>query len=379
MKKILVVAAENSAENYGVQVIREFKRLYPAVHFLGVGGDRFLEEGVDVVIHNRELAIVGIFEILSSIRKIHGYMKDLLRLAVEQNIDGVLLIDYPDFNLRLARKLKKAGIPVYYYISPTVWAWRYSRVKLIRKVVTHQFIIFPFEIPIFEKEKIPFTYTGHPLVPTIKEVKDRVVVRSQCDVQEGEVMVVMLPGSRHSEIHTLLPVMIKSMEILSDRYKLKIFLIRANNIEGELIEEFLKQFSLPVTIVPQGEGHDVIGASDVAVTTCGTSNLELALLGVPFVAAYAVSPLSYFFGKPFVKIDRYSIVNILSGKPVISELIQKNLTPANMADEVVDILENPDRRETMKDQFLKIKELLKQEKSPASIITGKIASDLGIK
>jgi lipid-A-disaccharide synthase len=331
-----------------------------------------------VVIHNRELAIVGIFEILSSLRKIHRTMNDLCRLAVDRKVDCALLIDYPDFNLRLARKLKKAGIPVYHYISPTVWAWRYSRVKLIRKVITRQFIIFPFEVPIFEKEKIPFTYTGHPLVPDIKEVKDRVGVRKQHGVAEGEVMISILPGSRHSEIDALLPVMMGSLEILSRRYKLKLFLIRANNIDEKLPAEYLEKSPLPVTVVTQGEGHDVIAASDAAVTTCGTSNLELALLGVPFVAAYSVNRLSYFFGKPFVRIDRYSIVNILSGEPVVTELIQRDLTPRNMADEVTDILENPLKRETMKKHFLRIKEMLRQERTPASIITEKIAEDLGI-
>lgn len=379
MKNILVVAAENSAENYGVQVINEFSRMYPDVRFAGVGGDRFQQAGVDVVIHNRELAIVGIFEILSSLRKIRRTMNDLCRLAVDRKVDCALLIDYPDFNLRLAGKLKKAGIPVYHYISPTVWAWRYSRVKLIRKVITHQFIIFPFEVPIFEKEKIPFTYTGHPLVPDIKEVKDRDGVRKQHGVADGEVMISILPGSRHSEIHALLPVMLGSLEILSRRYKLKLFLIRANNIDEKLPAEYLDKSSLPVTVVTQGEGHDVIAASDAAVTTCGTSNLELALLGVPFVAAYSVNRLSYFFGKPFVKIDRYSIVNILSGEPVVTELIQRDLTPRNMADEVADILENPSKRETMRNHFLRIKEMLRQERTPASIITEKIAEDLKIK
>ena len=173
MKNILIVAAENSAEHYGSKIIDRFSESEHEVSFFGAGGDDFAEKKVELIVHSRELSIVGIVEVLSSLFRIKRIMGKLLKAAVRKKAAAAILIDYPDFNLRLAKKLKKAGIPVYYYISPTIWAWRYSRVKIIRKYVDHIFIIFPFEKSIFEREKIPYTYTGHPLLPSIKTTKSR--------------------------------------------------------------------------------------------------------------------------------------------------------------------------------------------------------------
>ncbi|MCK4764067.1 MAG: lipid-A-disaccharide synthase [Candidatus Aminicenantes bacterium] len=378
MPNVLVIAAENSAENYGAQVIDEFKKHNSGINFFGVGGDKFVERGVDVLVHNRELAVIGIIEVISSLLKLKRIMKLLLRAAVEREAAAVLLIDYPDFNLRIAKKFKKLGIPVYYYISPTVWAWRYSRVKLIKKYVDHIFIIFPFEVEIFEKEKIPFTYTGHPLVPMIKVDEERGAFREKLGLEESEILLTLLPGSRGTEVVFLLAEMLKAVELLAREFKIKVFLLLADNIERELVTGILEGSSQQVVIIEQRQGHNLINASDVVVTTCGTSNLEIAVIGTPFVAVYRLSKLSYFLGKRFVKIDRYSIVNILAQKEVIAELIQEDYSAGNIVKEVRRILQDGDFRREMLVEFDRIREKVTRGQDPPRIIFDKISQDLKI-
>lgn len=378
MKQVLILAAENSAENYGTQVVQQFKEKNSPVHFFGVGGDKMAELGVELLIHNKELSVVGIIEVISSIAKLKRVMNMLFKSALERKADAVFLIDYPDFNLRMAKKFKKAGIPVYYYISPTVWAWRYSRVKTIKKYVDHLFVIFPFEKEIYESEGIPFTYTGHPLLPLIKVSESRDRVRHAHKVPEKNTVLTLLPGSRRSEIHFLLPNMLKAVELLSREFTLSVFLLKADNIDGSMIDSYLEQCPVPVEVIPQHGGYNTINASDVVLTTCGTSNLEIAVIGIPFTAVYQVNKLSYALGKGFVKIDLYSIVNILAGREVIKELIQHNFTPENMAAELRRILTQPEVQREMQHQFELIRNRLKQDQHPPEIIYNKIAADLDL-
>ncbi len=376
MKNLLIVAAENSAENYGAQVIDEFKKHEPGIHFFGLGGDRFLERGVDVLVHNKELAVVGLLEVVSSLSKLKKYMNILAAEALRRKADAALLIDYPDFNLRVAKRLKRADIPVYYYISPTVWAWRYSRVNLIRKYVDHLFIIFPFEIDIFEKEKIPYTYTGHPLIPMIKVTEQREDFRERRDVDKTDFMVTLLPGSRRAEIIFLLPEMLRAMALLRREFNIKIFLLKADSVARDLINKFLETSPLRVHIIDQPEGHNLINASDVVLTTCGTSNLEIAVIGVPFVAVYRLNRLSYLLGKRFVKIKNYSIVNILARKQVVPELIQEDYHAQNIVNELRSILTKVDIKEKTLQEFAGIRRMLSQGHNPPEIIYKKISGDI---
>ncbi|MCK5220654.1 MAG: lipid-A-disaccharide synthase, partial [Candidatus Aminicenantes bacterium] len=308
MKNILIVAAENSAENYGSKIIEQFEQSDHKVSFFGAGGDELQKRGVELIVHSKELSIVGIVEVLSSIIRLKKIMGRILDSCKRKKADGAILIDYPDFNLRLAKKLKKAGIPVYYYISPTVWAWRYSRVKIIRKYVDHMFIIFPFEQEIYKREKIPFTYTGHPLVPSIRIKKGRDIFRKEFKIRDGEKVLSLLPGSRLSEIESLLPEMLSAIKILRSQIKFKAIILKADNINKEIIERIINSSGIEVDIINQKNRYDLFNASDAALASCGTSNLELAVCGLPFVAVYKVNKLSYLLGKGFLKISLYSIV-----------------------------------------------------------------------
>ena len=374
MKNILIIAAENSAEHYGLKIIEKFSESDHEVSFFGAGGDNFSRMNVELVVHSRELSIVGIIEVLSSIFRLKKIMRKLLDTALRKNADAAILIDYPDFNLRLAKKLKKAGIPVYYYISPTIWAWRYSRIKKIRKYVDHIFIIFPFEKNIFEKEKIPYTYTGHPLIPSIQITKSRESFRKSLNIKAEEKIFTILPGSRLSEVNSFLPEMLKAVKILRSELDLKVFILKADNISSDILEKIMERAGTESILINQNERYNLFNASDAALASCGTSNLELGICGLPFAAAYRVNKLSYFLGKGLLKISLYSIVNILLGKEVVPEFIQKEFTAENCAEAVLSLLTDPVRSELQKEEFRLLKKELTPGSSPSDIIYKKMVS-----
>lgn len=374
MKNILLVAAENSAETYALQVMQEFAEKQGSFHFWGVGGERLVKNGMEVVVSNRSLAVVGIVEVAAHLFRIRRVMNFLFRQARQRHTAAALLIDYPDFNLRLARRLHRAGIPVYYYISPTVWAWRYSRVEQIRRWVTRLFIIFPFEKPIYQKEKVSFTYTGHPLLGAVRVSESRDHFRRRLGVGADEILLALLPGSRESEVRSLLPEIMAAVGMLRKEFKLKIFLQQAQDIAAASLAA--AQADPQIRLLDQDQGFNLLNAADAVISTCGTSNLEAALLGVPFVAIYRVNRLTYLLGKRFLKIHLYSIVNILAGRRVVAELIQKDCRARLIYLEVKKILRDSAWREQMITAFATIRESLQQEQKPAAIICSQISADL---
>jgi lipid-A-disaccharide synthase len=373
VKNILLVAAENSAETYAVQVLNEFAAGGGGFRFWGIGGDRLAARGFENVVHNRTLSVVGIIEVVAHLWRIRGIMGRIFREALKRRADAALLIDYPDFNLRLARRLHRAGIPVYYYISPSVWAWRYGRVTQIRRWVSRLFVIFPFEVTIYEKEKVTFTFTGHPLLPQVRVGEGRDDFRRRNGVGAADMLLALLPGSRESEVAMLLPEIMGAVRRLQREFPLKVFLQQAQNIApGSLAAAA----GADVRILAQEQGYDLLNAADAVITTCGTSNLEAALLNVPFVAVYRVNRLTYLLGRRFLRIGLYSIVNILAGRQVVAELIQKECRAERIYEETRRILNDPRLREGMRSEFRRIAASLRQDERPAAIICRQIKAEL---
>ena len=385
MKNILLVAAENSAETYAVQVLDEFAAGGGEFRFWGIGGDRLAACGFENVVHNRTLSVVGIIEVVAHLWRIRGIMERIFREALKRRADAALLIDYPDFNLRLARRLHRAGIPVYYYISPSVWAWRYGRVTQIRRWVSRLFVIFPFEVPIYEKEKVTFTFTGHPLLAQVRVGESRDDFRRRNGVGAADMLLALLPGSRESEVAMLLPEIMVAVRRLQKEFPLKVFLQQAQNIApGSLAAAA----GADVRILAQEQGYDLLNAADAVITTCGTSNLEAALLNVPFVAVYRVNRLTYLLGRRFLRIGLYSIVNILADPPggrpssgsgsrqVVAELIQKECRAERIYEETRRILSDPRLREGMRSEFRRIAASLRQDERPAAIIFRQMTEEL---
>jgi lipid-A-disaccharide synthase len=354
MDPILIVAGESSGEKYGAGLVREFRKLHPEVRFFGIGGKQMSAEGVEVLFPMEHLAVMGIFEVISQVPRIRRIFQHIVQEAASRRPAAAVLIDSPDFNLRLARKLKKAGIPVLYYVSPTVWAWRRGRLKAVRKYVARMMLIFPFEEEIYKAEDIPAVYIGHPLLERVKADLSREEFFAGYGLDPGKKLVVLLPGSRKSELRSHGPVLAEAVERIRGSVPAEFVLVLAESLERAELEKAFSDRIRGLRIIDR-DGYSAMAAADIVLSACGTATLEAALLGTPVVAFYRISPLTYHAGRRFVRIRQYSIVNILAGKTVIPELIQGEFTAGNLARETIKVLGSDEIRAEMKAEFMKIR------------------------
>jgi lipid-A-disaccharide synthase len=353
MSSILIVAGENSGEKHGANLVRQFKRLPPSFSFYGIGGNHMAEQGVTLLYSVEDLAVVGIFEVITHLPRIRKIFHQIKKETIEKRPVAAVLIDSPDFNLRLAKHLKKLSIPVLYYISPTVWAWRKKRLNTIKKVVDKMLLIFPFEEKIYTESGIPATYVGHPLKERVKIslTKEEFFQRYRLDPEKK--LVAILPGSRKSEVKFHMPVLTQALKKLGQEFDPQFILPLAENLTEAYIRSFLRDIPIDVNILPK-DGYEAMAYSDIALSSCGTANLEAALLGTPVIAFYRISPLTYYSGIKLMKIRHYSIVNILAGKKIIPELIQRDFTVGNIMDETRKILSSKRIQSEIKAEYEKI-------------------------
>jgi lipid-A-disaccharide synthase len=321
------------------------------------------EAGVEIVQPMSELAVVGLAEVVSKLPRIRRIYDRIRAEVAARKPAAALLIDSPDFNLRLAKRLKKLGVPVLYYISPTIWAWRKGRLKTIREAVRKMCLIFPFEKAIYDKAGIPARFVGHPLLERVRTSFGRGEFTKKYGLDPDRKLVVLLPGSRKSEIGFHMPVLAAAMGRIQDRVACQFILVQAQDLEPGLLEAALPDGTPGLRILRE-DAYEAMAAADLALSACGTANLEAALLGTPLVAFYRVSPLTYAAGRRFVRIDDYSIVNILAGTRIVPELIQGDFTPEAVAREAVRLLDSASARAEQRARFVEIRESLGRE--PAS-------------
>jgi lipid-A-disaccharide synthase len=354
---VLIVAGESSGERYGAALVREFRKLHPGTAFFGIGGPRMAAEGVEILFPTEHLAVMGIFEVLSQIPRIRRIFRHLAREASSRKPAAAVLIDAPDFNLRLAKKLKKAGIPVLYYVSPTVWAWRRGRLKAVRRFVSRMMLIFPFEEEIYRSEGIPASYIGHPLLERVRTGFGRAELFAKYGFDPAKKLVVILPGSRRGELRFHAPVLAETVARLRTSPDLQFALVLAESLRRGDLD---KAWPGPIEglTVLERDGYEAMAAADIVLSSCGTATLEAALLGAPVIVFYRISPLTYRAGRRFIRINQYSIVNILAGKPVVPELIQGEFTAANLARETLRVLGSESVRREMRAEFLEIRKSL---------------------
>jgi len=365
MKSILITACESSADNYGADLVREFKKLHPDVHFYGIGGKKMQKQGVELVYPMQKLSLIGIFEVFLSIPRILKILNNTIKETKKRNAASAVLIDAPDFNLRLARKLKKHSIPVLYYISPTVWAWRKNRLKTIQKHTNKMMLIFPFEERIYKENRIPAVFIGHPLVKKTRTSMTRQHFFEKHEINSKQRLITLLPGSRKSEVRNHLPVLVQAAEKIKKKYNCQFILKLSENIEKKDVTRYLDSHLSSITILSQ-DGCESMAYSDLVLSSCGTANLETALLGTPLISFYRISPLSFHMGKKLVKIRHFSIVNILAGKKVVTELIQKDFNPQSLYEHVSKILDSPKVQKKMKSEFRKIRQELGEKDAAAN-------------
>lgn len=346
--KIYIIAGEASGDLHGKNLLKGFNALRNDIQFRGVGGDGMQAEGMQLVEHIRNTSFMGFTQVLANLGKIRKLFKRVKADVLEYKPDAVVLIDYPGFNLRIAKFFKAQGIKVFYYISPTVWAWKKSRIEHVRARVDKMFVILPFEKPFYAAENLEVEYMGHPLLDEIaNSSQDRTKTRQQL-LDPEERLVVLMPGSRLQEISRILPVMI---EIQPKFPRSRFVIAGAPSIPSELYDEIIGNSDIPVL---RGKTYELLAAADAAVVTSGTATLETALFGVPQVVCYASNPLSVRIARFLVKVKYISLVNLIMDRPVLLELIQNDLKADAVAKELRRLLDDESRKNQIKADYLEL-------------------------
>ncbi len=334
----MIVAGEASGDLHGGNLVREMHRIDPNIIFSGVGGERMRTEGVKLLADAADMAVVGLTEVFFKLGTILRVMHRLKASLTKDRPDLVILIDYPDFNLSLARAARRRGIKVLYYISPQVWAWRKGRIDTIRKSVDRMAVILPFEENFYREAGVDVTFVGHPLLDEVKTKYPRTEALKRFGLKDEAITVGILPGSRHSEVARLLPEMLGACRILTEKLSpLQFVLPLAGTLDPDFVRDILRQFPVKVNVI-RDEIYDVIAVSDAAIVASGTATLETALLETPMVVVYKVSALSYAVGRRFIRVDHISLVNIIAGRTVVPELIQDDANPERIAAEVRELI-----------------------------------------
>lgn len=363
----MIVAGEASGDLHGANLVKELHRLDPNVAFFGIGGARMREAGVETLEDAARMAVVGLVEVITHFDVIYRAFTALKRILTSNPPDLLILIDYPDFNLRLAKVAKSRGVKVLYYISPQVWAWRVGRVKKIARLVDHMAVVFPFEVPFYEKEGVPVTFVGHPLVDHVQPSMPPADALRTFGLDPARRTVGLFPGSRRSEIRHLFPIILGTAKLLRERYPdLQFVLPLAASLDKSDIMPRIEASGLDIVIV-EGQSHDVANVCDAIVTVSGTVTMEIALIGTPMVIIYRVSPLTYEVGKRLIRVEHAGICNIVAGERVVQELIQYDAEPERIAAEIGRILDDTEYADGMRARLAQVREKLGKPGGSANV------------
>jgi lipid-A-disaccharide synthase len=373
-KKVMIVAGEASGDMYGARVVEEAHRLDSSVRFFGIGGPAMRRAGVETLVDSKDMAVVGLFEIISHLGVIARAFKLLKAGIVHDKPDLLILIDYPGFNLRLAAVAKKAGVKVLYYITPQVWAWHSSRATKIARLVDHAAVILPFEAPFFEREGLPVTFVGHPLLEMAVPSMSKAAAQKEFGLDSKRRTIGLFPGSRMKEINLLLPDMIRSAKLLKERFSdLQFILPLASSVDRELVDEKIAGTGVEITVVA-GKNYDVMQCCDAIIAASGTVTMEIALFGVPMVIVYRTSPFTFAIGSRLVKVDHVGICNIVAGERIVPELLQNDAEPLKIADELSRMLVDSQYAEGIRRKLHRVRSLLGD--SGASERVARLAIDI---
>jgi lipid-A-disaccharide synthase len=323
---------------------------------LGLGGDRLQAEGATLFAHVRDLAVVGLLEVVSHLRDLRAVFRRILEDVDRRPPDAAVLVDYPDFNLRLARALRRRGIPVLYYVSPQVWAWRRGRLRDIRDTVERMVVIFPFEEDVYREAGVPVTFVGHPLVSLVRPPEDRTALLREIGLDPARPLVALLPGSRPKEVAHNLPAMAGAVDILAARRPdLQFVAAAAASLDPETLGRGLA--GRPVTVV-HDRTHAVLAAARASIVASGTATVETALLGSPMVVVYRLAKWTYRLGRRFVRVPHYAMVNLIAGRRLVPELIQDDFTPESVAAALEPLLDDTEARRAMLDGLAEVRRRL---------------------
>jgi lipid-A-disaccharide synthase len=353
----MISCGEPSGDLYAAALARELRQLEPSVAITGFGGDRLRAAGTSLVGDFTGLSVTGVLAAGRVLPKIYATYRALVADAEAARPDVFVPVDFPDFNFVLARALHKRGIPVVYYISPQLWAWRRGRMKTMKRVADRVLVIFPFEEAIYRDAGVPVEWVGHPLLDVAGSPEPRPACLARFGMDPGRPVVALLPGSRRNEVRTILPDLVRAAALIRTRVPQVQFMVaRAPQLADELFR--------PLDGVPggaaaaEGQADAVLAAADVALVASGTATVQAAMHECPMVVVYRMPPLEYRLGKPFVHVDTYAMPNLVAGRRVVPELIQDGFTPSAVADEAVKLLSDPAHAARVRSDLRAVRERL---------------------
>lgn len=353
----MLVVGEASGDLHGAHLVKSLRRCDPTLEVFGVAGEGLKREGVRVLYDVERLTGMGFAELAGNLQALWQAYRLLQRALREEKPDLLILIDFPEFNMRLARLAKALQIPVLYYISPQVWAWRRRRVRKIARCVDRMAVVFPFEVPLYQKEGVRVSFVGHPLLDVVRPTQPREKTLRQYGLEPTKQTVALLPGSRRREVLYHLPPMLEAAGHLSREMGLQFVVVRANTVGRRLFEEILGRSTAEVPIAEENT-YNVLHACDLAWTASGTATLETALTLRPMIIVYRLAWLTYVLARLLVRVKYIGMVNIVAGKPVVPELIQGDVTAERIIGESLTILKDPNLRERMVKQLAEVREKL---------------------
>jgi lipid-A-disaccharide synthase len=350
--RLLISAGEASGESYGGQLIAALKKRDPALDCFGVGGERMRAGGCRIVVEAKNIAVVGLAEVVTHLPKIWGQFRKLLKAVDQHKPDAAVLIDFPDWNLRLARQLHRRGIPVIYYVSPQLWAWRPKRIEQIKRYVRKMLVIFPFEEQWYRERGVEAEYVGHPLA-------DLPAPGAPPPLRSPQIPIALLPGSRKKEIALNLPAMLNAARALGNKYQ---FIIPvASTISSKWMVDSIHRAvgeDPGINLKLETDARMVLRQAHAAVVASGTAAVEAALIGTPFVMVYRVSPLTWKMGRPLVSVPFFAMPNLIASREVVPELVQDSFTAENVVARIDQILPEGAARQQMLDGLREVRDKL---------------------
>ncbi len=366
---IFIVAGESSGDMHAASLIKEIRLQNKNISFTGIGGPEMKKQNAKLLYDISQVNFIGFSSVIRNIKKIKSILDNCITQVKELNPEAVILVDYPGFNLKLItgiRKFYKGKI--IYYISPQLWAWHKSRVKIIKKYVDLMIVVFPFEVDFYRKENINALYAGHPLIKKIDGF-----LKDNRKIPSDKIKISILPGSRKDEIERMMPVLIKAAELFRKEFDCEINFICSPNFDESYFRKFIKDndFNLIHDINNTDLNYRTILNSDLVITKSGTSTMECALIGTPFCVVYKTGELNYSIGKRLVKVDHIAMVNILLKKRAVQEFLQSEMTPGNIFKEGKKIITDKSYADKMKSDFKLLRQVLSDtdaSKNAAEII-----------
>ncbi|MGB2715040.1 MAG: lipid-A-disaccharide synthase [Vicinamibacterales bacterium] len=354
--RVMISCGEPSGDLYAASLAAELLRIDPSMILTGFGGERLRQAGAHLVGDFGGLSVTGLVEVARVLPKTYAIYRKLVADARANRPDVFVAVDFPDFNFRLAQAVRRLGVPVVYYISPQLWAWRPGRMKTMKRIADRVLVIFPFEAEMYRKAEVPVAWVGHPLLDRAWPSRPRHEWRVQIGALPDVPLVALLPGSRANEVREILPLLIQTADRISARLgRVQFVVARAPHLDDALFAPATERGGM---LLVEGMTDEVLAAADVALLASGTVTVQAALHECPMVVVYRLAPLTYRLGKPFVRVDTYAMANLVAGRTVVPELIQDAFTPQAVADQAVDILTNDARASRMRADLREVRQRL---------------------